>query len=281
MTDPYLIEGPALISFSGGRTSAYLLKHVLDTYGGTLPGNVIACFRQHRQGDAADARFRPRLRPGTGTSPVVWLEYDPAGESATEVPRRGPRGSASERQGEPYEALLRERKYLPNPVSHFCTTTLKIRVMRDYARSLGWEHWTNTVGLRADEGRRVARIRNDRERWETIAPLHAAGVTKEDVTAFWARPALRPRAGQHRRQDPGRKLRSLLPEIRQDHLGDYPDRPEPGRLVDQDGARGPAVEAARGPLPQGQAELSAMERRSTQVRCGFRRARRPGRMPLP
>ena len=44
MTDPYLIEGPALISFSGGRTSAYLLKHVLDAYGGTLPGNVIACF---------------------------------------------------------------------------------------------------------------------------------------------------------------------------------------------------------------------------------------------
>jgi hypothetical protein len=44
MTDPYLIEGPALISFSGGRTSAYLLKHVLDAYGGTLPGNVTACF---------------------------------------------------------------------------------------------------------------------------------------------------------------------------------------------------------------------------------------------
>ncbi len=44
MTDPYLIEGPALISFSGGRTSAYLLKHVLDAYGGTLPNNVIACF---------------------------------------------------------------------------------------------------------------------------------------------------------------------------------------------------------------------------------------------
>ena len=53
-------------------------------------------------------------------------------------------------------------------------------------RSLGWEHWTNAVGLRSDEARRVARIKDQRERWETIAPLYDAGVTKEDVAAFWA-----------------------------------------------------------------------------------------------
>ena len=70
-------------------------------------------------------------------------------------------------------------------MTRFCTTTLKIRVLRDYARSLGWEHWTNAVGLRADEPRRVARIKDQRERWETIAPLAEAGVTKEDVAAFW------------------------------------------------------------------------------------------------
>jgi 3'-phosphoadenosine 5'-phosphosulfate sulfotransferase (PAPS reductase)/FAD synthetase len=62
---------------------------------------------------------------------------------------------------------------------------LKIRIMRDYARSLGWEHWTNAIGLRHDEARRVAKIRNDRERWETVAPLYDAGVTREDVAAFW------------------------------------------------------------------------------------------------
>lgn len=44
MIAPYQIEGPALISFSGGRTSAYLLKHILDACGGALPANVIACF---------------------------------------------------------------------------------------------------------------------------------------------------------------------------------------------------------------------------------------------
>jgi hypothetical protein len=63
---------------------------------------------------------------------------------------------------------------------------LKIRVMRDYARSLGWEHWTNAVGLRFDEARRVGRIKDQRERWETVAPLYGARVTKEDVAAFWS-----------------------------------------------------------------------------------------------
>lgn len=57
--------------------------------------------------------------------------------------------------------------------------------MRDYARSLGWEHWINAVGLRHDEARRVARLKDQRERWETIAPLYDACVTKETVTAFW------------------------------------------------------------------------------------------------
>ena len=37
--------------------------------------------------------------------------------------------------GEPYETLIRERGYLPNPVSRYCTTMLKIEVMRDYTRS--------------------------------------------------------------------------------------------------------------------------------------------------
>ena len=80
MTDPYLIEGPALISFSGGRTSAYLLKHVLDAYGGTLPGNVIACFANTGKEMPQTLDFvRDCGRHWNVT--IVWLEYDPAGES--------------------------------------------------------------------------------------------------------------------------------------------------------------------------------------------------------
>ena len=41
------------------------------------------------------------------------------------------------------------------------------------------------MGLRADEPRRVARLGNIRERWEAIAPLATAGVTKAAVMQFW------------------------------------------------------------------------------------------------
>lgn len=78
------------------------------------------------------------------------------------------------------------QNYLPNPVTRFCTIELKIRVMRDFAMSLGWKNWTNIVGLRADEPGRVFKaIERTNERWENVCPLHAAGAQEGDVLAFW------------------------------------------------------------------------------------------------
>lgn len=132
--NPYLLEGPALVSFSGGRTSAYLLKHILDAYGGRLPANVGVMFANTGREVEATLDF-VRECGDRWSVPITWLEYEPAGEKGRKF--RVVDHATASRKGEPYEALLRERKYLPNPVARFCTSTLKIRVMRDYARSLG------------------------------------------------------------------------------------------------------------------------------------------------
>lgn len=91
------------------------------------------------------------------------------------------------RDGEPFEALIRKRNVLPNPVSRFCTVELKVRTIHRYLKANGWTEWDSMLGIRADEQRRLAKIGNQDygKHEEKIAPLGQAGVTKEIVGDFW------------------------------------------------------------------------------------------------
>ena len=62
----------------------------------------------------------------------------------------------------------------------FCTTELKIHPITRYMASIGHEEFQTFAGIRADEPRRVVKLR------ETLhAPLAIAGVRQADVQAFW------------------------------------------------------------------------------------------------
>lgn len=193
MTNPYLIEGPALISFSGGRTSAYMLKQILNAHGGVLPDDVHVAFANTGKEREETLRFVHECATRWRVA-VHWLERAMApspgdGPSATTFAVVGYNSAA--RRGEPFADLIRKKRYLPNSVTRYCTIELKIRVMRDFARSFGWERWRNIVGLRADEMHRVtkahARNASGKERWETVMPLADAGISNRDVRAFWDR----------------------------------------------------------------------------------------------
>lgn len=183
--NPYKIDGPAILSCSGGRTSGFMLFQILAAHGGTLPPDMVVTFANTGKERPETLDFVRDMQDHWGV-PIVWLERVP-GDHGQRFQVVG-HNSAS-RAGEPFDQLIREKNYLPNPVTRFCTIELKIRVMRDYARSLGWDHWTNIVGLRADEPGRVAsalaRNEEGKERWKNVCPLHTAGVTEADVLAFW------------------------------------------------------------------------------------------------
>lgn len=180
--NPYRIEGPACISFSGGRSSGYMLKHILDAHGGTLPDDVHVCFANTGKEREATLRFVAACAEAWAV-PIRWLEYDPAAEDRT---REVTFGTAS-RNGEPFEAMIRRKGFLPNPVARFCTTELKIRRCKHLMLRHDYEQWEMVLGFRADEPRRVAKLQlnSSRERWDNVAPMAQAGVTKEDVAAFW------------------------------------------------------------------------------------------------
>lgn len=182
MSDPFHIDGPALVSFSGGRTSGYMLWRVLQSHGGTLPVDVHAVFANTGKERSETLDF-VRDCAGAWSVPVHWVEREPGG-GFREVDH-----ATASRDGEPFAALIRERRFLPNPVTRFCTTELKIRAMKTWMLARGYEHWNNAVGIRADEPRRVAKYaeRTSKERWDVLLPLAKTGVTVEEVRAFWAR----------------------------------------------------------------------------------------------
>lgn len=178
-SNPYLIEGPALISFSGGRTSAYMLKQILDAHGGTLPDDVHVCFANTGKEREETLRFVHDCSTHWNVA-VVWLE------------RNGKLGfetvgfNSASRNGEPFADLIREKRYLPNAVTRFCTSELKVRTMKAFALEQGFANWSNVVGLRYDESHRVVKSRKpNKERWTTVLPLDDAKVTVRDVRAFW------------------------------------------------------------------------------------------------
>lgn len=161
MSNPFLIEGPAVISFSGGRTSGYMLRRVLDA---GLQPDVHVVFADTGLEHEATYAFVADVERQWGV-PIVRVE----------------------RPGQ-FTQLITDRKFLPNPIARFCAQELKLKPMRDYMRGLGYDHWTNVVGIRADEPRRVARMRANEhpDRWDVVMPLADAGVTVSDVMAFWA-----------------------------------------------------------------------------------------------
>jgi 3'-phosphoadenosine 5'-phosphosulfate sulfotransferase (PAPS reductase)/FAD synthetase len=180
--DPFKIDSPTCISFSGGRTSGYMLWRVRQSNGG-LPAEAPVCFANTGKEDEATLRF-VRDCSARWAVPIIWLEYraDAPGYAVVDF-------DTASRNGEPFEAVIRSRKYLPNPVARFCTVEMKILPAAAFMRSLGFDEWDNMVGFRADEPRRVAKLRANpsggTKGVERCAPLADAGVSVRDVAAFW------------------------------------------------------------------------------------------------
>lgn len=176
MFDPFKISEPTCISFSGGRTSAYMLWRVLQSHNGKLPDEAIVCFANTGKEDEATLKFVQDCSDKWNVE-IHWLEYRDADPAFIRVDF-----ATASRNGEPFEAIIRKRQYLPNPVTRFCTSELKIRTIHKYLKSLGWEHneTMDWIGMRADEQRRAAKIAD-----KSRIPLVIAGVTKETVGDFW------------------------------------------------------------------------------------------------
>jgi 3'-phosphoadenosine 5'-phosphosulfate sulfotransferase (PAPS reductase)/FAD synthetase len=190
MSDPYKIIEPTCISFSGGRTSAYMLYQVLQAHEMSLPPEAVVCFANTGKESEATLEF-VRDCSVNWNIPIVWLEWrdNALGYEAVTF-------ETASRNGEPFRDMCIKRKALPNGFMRFCTGDLKIAIVHKYLKDQGIgtndSPCAQMVGIRSDEPRRVAKMRGqsgaDHKRpWigEYLTPLANAGVVASHIGDFW------------------------------------------------------------------------------------------------
>jgi len=173
MSDPFKIDSPTCISFSGGRTSAYMLWRVLQSNGG-LPSDAVVCFANTGKEDEATLRFVRDCGEHWGVH-INWIEYTPEKPYFKQV-----RFEDASRNGEPFEQLVKKKNYLPNPVARFCSEELKGKAIERFMESTGADAEV-MIGVRSDEPRRIAKLRAR----GLLLPLVDDFVTQNDVQSFW------------------------------------------------------------------------------------------------
>jgi 3'-phosphoadenosine 5'-phosphosulfate sulfotransferase (PAPS reductase)/FAD synthetase len=187
MIDAYKIEGPALVSFSGGRTSGYMLKKIIEAHKGTLPEDVYVVFANTGKEMPQTLDFVKDCADKWDCY-IYWLELEISNERPIYRTKEVSYETAS-RNGEPFSALIERRNMLPNPVMRMCTQELKMNVMKRFMKQKGHKEWTNVVGLRYDEPMRVAKQNrqndNNINSWDSVCPLYTNKVTIQDVFNFW------------------------------------------------------------------------------------------------
>ena len=173
---------PLIVSFSGGKTSAFMCRWLLENYSNEYQFIFIFANtgREHEEtlifADKCDKYFGLNL---------IWVE-------AIINPNHGigPRAKVvtfetASRNGEPFEAFI-AKEGIPNTSRAHCTDRLKTQVIRSWMRENGYRRAPTAIGMRADEPTRCNPDAPVVSRYNLVYPLaHWGSFDKQDVNDFW------------------------------------------------------------------------------------------------
>lgn len=165
-----------LVSFSGGRTSAYMSRLLKECYADKY--ELLFIFANTGEEHENTLRFVDQCDKAFGLN-LVWVEADVQHGQRKGTGFKVVTFETASRAGEPFEQMI--RKYgIPNRNFPHCTRELKLRPIYAYADSIGWKRgeFECAVGIRADEPKRVKK--------EVYPLVHWHPVDKQDINDWWS-----------------------------------------------------------------------------------------------
>lgn len=167
---------PLLVSFSGGRTSAFMAKYLKERYPDRQMLFIFANTGKEREEtlifvDKCDKEFDLNL---------VWLEANVNEEKGKGTTYKIVNFETASRNGEPFEAVI--KKYgLPSKLYRHCTRELKENPIHKYAKEILGSEYLTALGIRADEKHRL------KTNSKNIYPLAEIGVDEVFIRNWWKR----------------------------------------------------------------------------------------------
>lgn len=171
-----------LVSFSGGETSAYMAKMLIDNYSDKFDlFFVYANTGKEREEtlkfvDKCDKLFNMNL---------VWVEAETNKQYGKGVSAKTVSFETASRKGEPFRQMI-EKHGIPNTHASLCTRELKDYAIRAYCRSIGLKNndYKIAIGIRTDE---IDRVNPNRKKLNLFYPLvELRQTSKPEINKFWS-----------------------------------------------------------------------------------------------
>jgi len=169
-----------LVSFSGGETSAYLAKWLIDNKSDDY--NMVFVFANTGDEEEETLKFVD-LCSSKWNIDIVWVEaVVHHGERVGSTHRVVDFNTAS-RDREPFKEVI--KKYgIPNQNFLHCNREMKLNPIKSYMKSIGWKKYKTAIGIRVDE---FDRVNKNRVKQRLIYPLVSdKPTTKQEISHWWS-----------------------------------------------------------------------------------------------
>jgi hypothetical protein len=177
-----------LISFSGGRTSGYMLWYLFNEWKERDQWEKIVVFANTGKEAEGTLFFVDECSQEWGI-PIIWVEAKckdqngkPFSGKGWSVQHKIVDFDSASRNGEPFEEMISVLG-IPRTDEPFCSKQLKTTAIESYLKSIGWKDYYRAIGIRFDE---LNRIDGNRTQKKFIYPLAEINpVTKSMVSEWW------------------------------------------------------------------------------------------------